>query len=176
MPTTPYRHVAQRARAAAQRARTIADIARNRYTTDPAIRAALLAIAGHLDTAAHEFDAVPPGTRSKIPNEATEPLFLAEQIAVDHPATRFPAVLGEDVLVPLVDRDLPLPARLNPTDSKFARREADLLHVLLALHADGPHQFQRTDDWLRQVFTVWQQHMRLADEVRIHNSRPGNQR
>ncbi|MGW2421494.1 hypothetical protein ACWC0C_19970 [Streptomyces sp. NPDC001709] len=175
---TPYRHVAQRSRAAAQRARVIAEIARDRYTTDHAIRTALLAIAERLDAAAREFDAVPPNAGAELPTEATEALFMAEQIAVDHPAARFPAELGEYVLMPLVDRPLPLPARLNPADPEFAdfaQRETDLVHELHLLHADEPHQFERTDDWLRQVFKVWQKHLRLADEVRVHNGRPCNQ-
>lgn len=164
---------------AAQRARTVAQIARDRFTTDPGIRAALYAIADRLDAAAREFDAVPPGAYEHLPSEATEELFMAEQIAVDHPAARFPAELGEYVLVPLVDRELPFPRRLNPVNPKFAQfaqRETDQAHALHLLHDDGPHQWERTDDWLVQVFKVWEKHLRLEAEIAVDNGRPCNRR
>ncbi|MFI7415284.1 hypothetical protein ACIBU0_42290 [Streptomyces sp. NPDC049627] len=164
---------------AAQRARTVAEIARDRFTTDPRIRAALLAIAERLDAAAREFAAVPPGAYTELPTEATEELFMAEQIAVENPAARFPAELGEYVLVPLVDRELPFPRRLNPVNpefAQFAQREAEQAHALHLLHNDGPHQWERTDDWLRQVFKVWEKHLRLEAEIAVDNARPDNRR
>ncbi|GHH22405.1 hypothetical protein [Streptomyces lanatus] len=164
---------------AAQRARVVAEIARDRFTTDPSIRATLYAIAERLDAAAREFVAVPPGAYEELPTEACEELFMAEQIAVDHPAARFPAELGEYVLVPLVDRELPFPRRLDPARpefAKFAQRETEQAHALHLLHADGPHQWERTDDWLRQVFKVWEKHLRLAAEIAVDNGRPCNQR
>ncbi|SEE82884.1 hypothetical protein SAMN05216483_6685 [Streptomyces sp. 2131.1] len=164
---------------AGQRARTVAEIARDRFTTDPNIRAALYGIAERLDAAAREFDAVPPGAYEHLPLEATEELFMAEQIAVEHPAARFPADLGEYVLVPLVDRELPLPHRLNPVNpgfEEFGRREAEQAHALHLLHDDGPHQWERTDDWLRQVFKVWEKRLRLEAEVHVDNARPCNRR
>ncbi|MFD9395005.1 hypothetical protein ACFWBB_31035 [Streptomyces sp. NPDC060000] len=178
MTTTAAPFVGQYAQAA-QRARVVAEIARDRFTTDPAIRAALLGIAERLDAAAREFEAVPPGAYEELPTEATEELFMAEQIAVDHPAARFPAELGEYVLVPLVDRELPFPRPLNsarPKFAQFAQREAEQAHALHLLHADGPHQWERTEDWLRQVFKVWEKRLRLEDEVRVDNGRPDNQR
>ncbi|QOV40224.1 hypothetical protein IM697_18555 [Streptomyces ferrugineus] len=165
-------------RQTAQRARVVAEIARDRYTTEDSIRAALAGIAARLDAAAREFEAVPPGAYEELPTEATEELFMAEQIAVDHPAALFPAELGEYVLVPLVDRELPFPRPLNPARpefAKFAQREAVQAHALHLLHADGTHQWERTDDWLRQVFKVWEKHLRLAAEVRVDNGRPCNQ-
>ncbi|MEU2585262.1 hypothetical protein ABZ612_20340 [Streptomyces avermitilis] len=176
MTTTPF---VDQYRQAAQRARVVAEIARNRHTADGTIRAALLAIAERLDAAAREFEAVPPGAYEELPTEACEELFMAEQIAVDHPAARFPAELGEYVLVPLVDRELPFPARLNPVNPEFAdfaQRETDLARALHLLHDDNDHQWERTDDWLREVFKVWLKHARLADEVRVDNGRPDNQR
>lgn len=166
-------------RQAAQRARVVAEIARDRYTTDANIRAVFRSIAAFLDEAAREFEAVPPGAYEELPTEATQELFMAEQIAADHPAARFPAELGEYVLVPLVDRELPFPARLNPVNPEFqdfAQREADLAHALHLLHDDNEHQWERTDDWLRDVFKVWEKHIRLAAEVRVDNGRPDNQR
>ena len=176
MPTTPF--VDQYSQAA-QRARVVAQIARDRFTDDNSIRAALMGIAGHLDAAAREFEAVPPGAYEELPTEATEELFHAEQIAVDNPAVRFPNNLGEYVLVPLVDRELPFPGQLEPVNPEFmdfAQREANLAHALHLLHSDGDHQWERTDDWLRQVFRVWEKHLRLAGEVRVDNGRPCNRR
>ncbi|MFJ4988829.1 hypothetical protein ACIP9H_34135 [Streptomyces sp. NPDC088732] len=157
---------------AAQRARVVAEIARDRFAP-PRTMSALGSMAAHLDAAANAFDAVPPGAYEELPTEATEALFRADEIAAANPAGRFPAQLSEYVLVPLVDRELPFPARLDPVDVvRFAQREADLVRSLHRLHYDGDHQWQRTDDWLRQVFTVWQQHARLADEIRTDNARP----
>ncbi|MFF9901310.1 hypothetical protein [Streptomyces longispororuber] len=164
---SPYTH-------AARRARTLAEVALDRYTTDPGIRDALVRIALHLDGAAYALEAVTPGADESSYTDATEELFHAEQIAVENPAARLPAELSSYVLAPLVDRALPLPAPLHPKSPDFAdftRREADLAHALHLLHSDHEHQAQRTDDWLRQVCKVWQQHTRLADEVRADNAR-----
>ncbi|MEU2969017.1 hypothetical protein ABZ687_29070 [Streptomyces ardesiacus] len=174
--TTPYSFVAQRSRMAAHRARVIAEIARDRFAP-PAAFAALQGMAALLDVAAAHFDAVPPNAPRELPTEATEALFLAEQVAVDHPAARFPAELGEYVLAPLVNRPLPLPAPLKPRDTgRFAQREADLIHALHLLHADGTHQQERPADWLRQVFTVWRDWMRLEGEIREDNARARHHR
>ncbi|MGW0334297.1 hypothetical protein ACWD0J_20920 [Streptomyces sp. NPDC003011] len=168
---------ADRCRQAAHRARVVAEIARDRWA-DPATMTALrITMAGHLDAAAAHFDAVPTGYDEGVPTAATEELFRAEQIAVERPAGRFPAELGEYILAPLVDRDLPFPARLDPVRPEFedfAQRETDLVHALHVLHADDEHQRERTEDWLRQVFAVWQAHARLAGEVRVDNARPSN--
>ncbi|MEU5476681.1 hypothetical protein [Streptomyces mirabilis] len=164
-------------RQAARRAAVVAEIARDRWV-DPATMPALRTMAGHLDAAAAHFEAVPPGSDEGVPTAATEELFRAEQIAVEHHDGRFPAELGEYILAPLVDRDLPFPARLNPVNPEFqdfAQREANLAHALHLLHADDEHQRERTDDWLHQVFTVWRGWLRLVDEVRIDNGRPDNQ-
>ncbi|MDV6291363.1 hypothetical protein R2F25_38780 [Streptomyces sp. UP1A-1] len=174
--TTPYRFVAQRSRMAAHRARVIAEIARDRFAP-PATLAAMRDMAALLDVAAAHFDAVPPNAPRELPTEATEALFRAEQVAVDHPASRFPAELGEYVLSPLVCRDLPMPAPLKPRDTgRFARREADLVHALHLLHADYTHQRERPADWLRQVFAVWRDWMRLEAEVREDNARARHHR
>ncbi|MGW2550041.1 hypothetical protein [Streptomyces sp. NPDC001635] len=164
--------------AAAQRARVVAEIARDRFAP-PATMSALGFIAAHLDAAAAAFEAVPPGAYDELPTEACEELFRAQEIAAQHPAARFAADFGEYILVPLIDRALPFPDRLDPADLEFAdfgKREADLVHALHRLEWDGEHQWERTDDWLRQVFTVWRDWMRLAAEVHVHNSRPENQR
>jgi hypothetical protein len=164
--TSPYAQ-------AAHRARIIAETARDRFA-DGSIRMAILTIAAHLDAAADHFAAVPPGTQG-LPTEATEELFRAEQAAVDCPATRFPPELGEYVLAPLVDRPLPMPAPLRPLDPAHTLRETDIRNRLVQLHADTAAQFGRPAQWLGSVLRTWQKHMRLADEVRVHNGRPCNQ-
>ncbi|MEV6403938.1 hypothetical protein AB0M58_13465 [Streptomyces bobili] len=166
-------------RQAAQRARCVAEIARDRWAA-PVTRTVLRhAMAGHLDAAAASLEAVAAGYHEGPPAEATAGLFRAKQIAEEHPEGRFPAELGEYILAPLVDRDLPFPARLNPVNPEFedfAQREADLAHALHLLHADDEHQQERTDEWLQQVFTVWRKWLCLAGEVRVDNGRPDNQR
>ncbi|MCX4976505.1 MULTISPECIES: hypothetical protein [unclassified Streptomyces] len=162
-------------RQAAQRARVVAEIARDRFAP-PETLPYLNFMAAYLETAARLLDAQPPGAYEELPTEATEALFRAEQIAVEHPAARIPAELGEYVLVPLVDRPLPFPNPLGPVSARYEKQEADLVHALHLLHDDGEHQRERTDDWLREVFTIWRKRMRLADDVRVDNARPCNQR
>jgi hypothetical protein len=173
---------------AAQRARGIAGIARDRFA-DGSIRTALLRIAAHLEAAAAHLeaaaarldaaaaggDAVPPGGYEELPSAAGRELFLAEQVAVDHPATRFPAELGQYVLNVLTGRPLPFPHRLRPLHHPFVKREAVLLHALHLLHQDTAMMTEAPDEWLRQVFTVWQQHARMTDEIRADRARPRSQ-
>lgn len=95
---------------------------------------------------------------------------------MDCPAARFPALMGEYVLAPLGGRTLPMPEELRPLDPAHALRETDLRHRLEQLHADTELQADDPDTWLRTVLMVWQKHMRLTGEVRVHNGRPCNQR
>ncbi|WP_330342624.1 hypothetical protein [Streptomyces sp. NBC_00557] len=159
---------------AAQRARTIAEIARDRFADGP-IRAALLAIAAHMDRAADHLETMLPGADKALPTQAAEQLSNAEHIAAKHPAARFPAELGAYVLAPLAVRALPLPAPLHPVTPRLALRETDLRNRLIQLHEDDDHQEDYPEEWLRSVFTTWQKFMRLADEVRVDNLRPCNQ-
>ncbi|MFF4902189.1 hypothetical protein [Streptomyces sp. NPDC001068] len=160
---------------AAQRARTIAYVARDRFA-DGQIRAAILAIAACLDEAARELDAAATTAPAQVPDSAASEVFMAEQHAVDCPRTRFPALLGEYVLAPLGGRTLPMPEPLRPLDAERAARETDLVNRLEQLHADTEMQADAPDTWLRTVLMVWQKHMRLADEVLATNGRPCNQR
>ncbi|MFE2184147.1 hypothetical protein [Streptomyces sp. NPDC059455] len=171
MTATPFvDHYAQ----AAQRAYAIAGIARDRFAP-PETLLVLGQIARHLDQAGAFLDALKPGAYVSLPVEATEALWLADTLAEDHPATRFPIGFTNYVLQPLTDRSLPFPDPLFPVTDRFGRQEADLVHALHQLHGDNKHQWERTDHWLCEVFTVWQKHMRLADEVRVDNARPCNQ-
>ena len=161
-------------RQAAQRARVVASIARDRSGPLPTI-SALSTVAAHLDAAAAHFDAVPPGAYGELPTGACQELSRAGQIAATRPAVRFPVELSEYVLMPLVDRELPFPGRLNLANPQFAQREADLVHMLHLLHTDGTHQRENIASWLHQVFTVWQQHARLTDEAHTAPTRSANQ-
>jgi hypothetical protein len=162
-------------RQAAQRARTIAEIARDRFADGP-IRAAILTIAASMDEAARELDAAAITAPAEVPDSAAMEVFMAEQYAVDCPAARFPALMGEYVLAPIGGRTLPAFDALRPLDAAHAVRETDLVNRLEQLHADTAWQADYPDQWLRTVLMVWQKHMRLADEVRVHNGRPCNQR
>ncbi|MER7196058.1 hypothetical protein [Streptomyces flaveolus] len=162
------------------------------------IAAHLDAAAAHLDTAARldaatrldpcaiRLDAVagvgavaagpgvvPPGVGGEPLSAAVRELFCAEQVAVDHPAARFPAELGQYVLHALTGgRALPFPHPLRPLNHPFVKREADLLHALHLLHHDTTLMTEAPGEWLRQVFTIWQQHARLTDVIRADRARP----
>ncbi|MFI5990355.1 hypothetical protein ACIBAC_00675 [Streptomyces sp. NPDC051362] len=152
---------------AVQQARTIAEIARDRYA-DGVIRSALLTIAAHLDMAAVHLadDAL---------MEATEALISAEQVIVEHPMTRFPALLGEYVLAPLEGRPFPMPHPLRTSRPEDAMRDTDVRNRLAQLHADPTGPTERPEQWLRAVLNTWQKHLRLVDSVRAMNARPCNQ-
>ncbi|MET9776224.1 hypothetical protein ABZ023_18520 [Streptomyces sp. NPDC006367] len=159
---------------AAQRARVIAQIARDRYAP-PATRPVLETIAGYLDTAAHHLETDTPGALVSVPVEATEALWHADRLAEEHPATRFPTDFTNYVLHQLTGRPLPTPEPLNPTRPALAEREQSLTWRLRSLHADTATQAQHPAEWLYSALGLWQRLMRLADEVRVDNARPCNQ-
>ncbi|MCG8971825.1 hypothetical protein [Streptomyces sp. CL12-4] len=160
---------------AGQRARVIAEIARDRFAP-PATLPILQTIAAHLETAAHYLETDTPGDLSSITVEVTEALWLADMLAEDNPATRFPVDFTNYVLHQLTGRPLPFPAPLNPLSSTLAEREASVTGRLQHLHDDTTAQANHPAEWLRAVLALWQKHMRLADEVRADNGRPDNQR
>lgn len=157
---------------AAHRARTIAEVARDRFADGP-IRAVILTIAARMDDAARGFDAaaLTPASVELFDLAATE-VFMAEEEAIGCPAARFPDVFGNYILAPVDGRKLPMPEPLYPLDPEHAVRETDLRNRLEQLHADTAQQADHPAQWLRSVLTAWQKHMRLADSVRAHNGRP----
>lgn len=160
---------------AAQRARVIADIARDRYA-GPDTMTILVRIAGFLSSAALFLDDEKPGPVVTVPTEATEALWRADTLAEQHTQTRFPEGFTTYVLHPLTGRPLPFPAPLHPVSPALTLRETDTRNRLAQLHADTEQQTERPDEWLRAVMTTWQKHMRLADEIHVDNARPCNRR
>ncbi|MFD9190334.1 hypothetical protein ACFWCA_19150 [Streptomyces phaeochromogenes] len=171
-PTTPYR-------AAATRARAIADVASNRYAPPESLRA-LGDIARHLTAAAVAFDAYEPITipgfiGHDMPVEAAAELWVVEELVFDYPATRIPAEITEYVKAPLTGRSLPFPDPLNPITNRYREEEAQLRAELEQLHDDTARADTDTDGWMRDVLTVWQKHMRLAPVVYVDNASPSHQ-
>lgn len=158
---------------AAQRARVIADVARDRYA-GPDTMTVLVRIAGFLDSAALFLDDEKPGPDVSLPDEVTEALWRADTLAEQDPQTRFPEGFTNYVLHALTGRPLPFPEPLNPVSPTLALREIDARNRLAQLHADTEQQAECPDGWLRAVLTTWQQHMRAADIIRADNARPCN--
>ncbi|MFB6629949.1 hypothetical protein ACFCWY_08645 [Streptomyces sp. NPDC056362] len=162
---------------AAERARLIAERARNRYATR-GTKLTLLRIAGLLDVAALLLDEDAPNatdTCISYPSEVSEMLWRADTLAEQHPETLLPVNFTGYVLRPLTGRPLPFPEPLHPLSEALALRELDLRNRLAQLHADTEQQQERPAHWLFLIFTLWQQHIRLAETVRISNARPCNQ-
>ncbi|MFI0813646.1 hypothetical protein [Streptomyces echinatus] len=170
MPTTN----ANQCRQAAQYARIIAAIARNR-PAPPATLQILQVIASQMDTAANYLDTDTPGPLSSLPIEATEALWLAEVLAEDNPATQLPADFTNYVLHHVTGRPLPFPEPMLPLSDRLAMQEVDLTNRLQHLHDDTDMQAAHPDEWLRTVFSLWQKLMRLADAVREDNNRSYHQ-
>ncbi|MFJ2225619.1 hypothetical protein ACIOFY_36955 [Streptomyces anulatus] len=160
---------------ASARARVIADIARDRWTT-PETMPVLRRIAEHLDAAAEHLDAHTPGPFVDLPIEACEALWEADTLAERHPHTRFALDFTNYVLAPLSGRTLPLPDPLRPVSPGLARQEATLVHTIVALHADKERQAEQPTEWLREVMNAWCNWVRLSSAVRLDNARPANRR
>ncbi|MFE5923159.1 hypothetical protein [Streptomyces sp. NPDC056468] len=107
-----------------------------------------------------------------VPSEAWGELYIADTLAYNHPATRFPGDFTEYVKAPVTGRTLPFPDPLNPLADWLAVRETDLRNRLEQLHADTAHADNDVAEWLTAVFTVWRDWMKLAGEVRVDNERP----
>ncbi|WP_228183994.1 hypothetical protein [Streptomyces anulatus] len=156
---------------AAARARVIADIARDRWTT-PETMPVLWQIAEHLEAAAQRFDAHTPSPIVDL--EACEALWAADTLAEQHPHTRFAVDFTRYVLALLGGRPLPLPGRLDPVSPQFARREARIAHTIVMLHADDEQQAEQPNAWIREVMDAWRTWVQLSAEVRVDNARPCN--
>lgn len=175
MNTTPNPY-----RAATDRARVIAKVARDRFA-DPETMRVLGDVARHLTAAADSLATYEPSTLPglaghDVPIEAWGELFIVETLASDHPATRFPAEITEYVKAPLgIDRPLPFPAPLNPVSARSSKQETELRGELEQLHQDTARADTDVDGWMTDVCTVWRKWMRLAAEVRADNGRPCNQ-
>lgn len=167
-------------RTAADRARVIAAVARDRFAPPQTLRI-LSEIARHLSAAADDFatytpSTIPGLTGHDLPIEAVGELWIAGVLAEDNPAARFPADFTEYVTAPLTGRPLPFPDPLRPVNDRLAARERDLRNRLEQLHADTAHATESVEQWMTAVLKVWRDWMRLADEVGVDNARPCNRR
>ncbi|MFJ9188744.1 hypothetical protein ACIRQO_37550 [Streptomyces anulatus] len=161
---------------AAARARVIADIAHDRWST-PETMPVLRQIGGHLTTAAEHLDTYTPGPALIVlPVEACEALRKADTLAEHHPHSRFAQGFTNYVLAPLTGRELPLPGRLDPVRSQLGRREAQIAHTIVMLHADDEQQAEQPNAWIREVMDAWRTWVQLSAEVRVDNARPCNRR
>jgi hypothetical protein len=150
-------------RAAADRARALAAIARQRVT-DPEAMRTLGDIARHLSTAADILATHQPTGRDLPPLAAAE-LEIADTLADDHPATRFFSEFTHYVTQPVTGRRLPFPDPLRPLTASRTARESELRYRLEQLHNDTKTATENVAAWLSDVFTVWGDWMTLADEV-----------
>ncbi|GAA2439278.1 hypothetical protein [Streptomyces glaucus] len=161
--------------AAAERARILAQIARDRFAPPETLRV-LGDIARHLDAAADTLAAYKPSTipglaGHDVPSEAWEELFIADTLALDHPATRFPTDFTDYVKQPITGRRLPFPDPLNPLADWLAERETALRDRLEQLHADTARADADAAGWLTDVFTALRDWMKLAGEIAEDNRR-----
>jgi hypothetical protein len=166
------------AQVAAERARIIAQVARDRFAP-PATITVLRFIASHLDRAATAYDSYRQGTLLNPLFEAAHAaLNDARELAQLHPDTRFPVNFTDYVEAAFSGVTLPMPTPLNPVSDALRAREATLTHRLTLIHAalNETGSVQGTDAWLSSALAVQRDLMRLADEVRVDNARPCNQR
>jgi hypothetical protein len=170
--TSPYRE-------AADRARVIAAVARDRFGPPETLRI-LGDIARHLSAAADHFAAYTPSATPGLaghdfPAEAAGELWIAETLAYDHPAARFPMEFTQYVKAPFTGL-MPFPDPLNPLSDRFAQQETELRNRLEQLHADTARATEDVVQWLTEILTVWRDWMRLAEVVRVDNNQPHHRR
>lgn len=151
-------------RAAADRARALAALARQR-PADPETMRTLGDIARHLSTAADILATHQPTTGRDLPPAAEAELQIADMLADDHPSTRFFSEFTLYVTQPVTGRRLPFPDPLRPLTASRTARERELRYRLEQLHNDTTTATDNPVAWLTDVFTVWGDWMTLADEV-----------
>ncbi|MDN3056876.1 hypothetical protein PH213_20440 [Streptomyces sp. SRF1] len=168
------------AQLAADRARTLADIVRDRAPLNPA-RNALLAIAAHLGASAEAFETDEPfviegvTVTNTIPADAAVSLHQAQTIAEDNPRIAYLRHVIDYVTAPITRR-LPEHPPLNPVSNQLARQESGL-RTRIALAA---HDLDRTTDpttrhaVLANLADLHRSFNRLADAVAVDNARPCN--
>lgn len=151
-------------RAAADRARVLAAIARHRVT-DPETTRTLDDIARHLSAAADVFATHQATAGPDLPPMAKAELQIADALADDHPSTRFFSEFTLYVTQPVTGRRLPFPDPLRPIADSRTARERELHYRLEQLHNDTKTATDNVAAWLTDVFTVWDDWKTLADEV-----------
>ncbi|MGW7708291.1 hypothetical protein [Streptomyces sp. NPDC054771] len=167
------------ARAAANLARTLADVIRDRAAMHPA-QDSLLAIVGHLTAAADAYETVPAPVINGItvtnttPAEALLALWDAQTVADDDPRI---AYLGAAIGY-VTDTKPQFLAPLNPTSPQLARQES-ILRTRIALAA---HDLAATNEPPTRhaayalLVNLHRDFDRLAAAVQVDKNRPCNRR
>ncbi|WP_406501578.1 hypothetical protein OHA04_27545 [Streptomyces sp. NBC_01590] len=166
------------ARAAANRARTLADVIRDRAAMHPA-QNNLLAITKHLTDAAHSFETEPAPVIGGItitntfPADACLALWDAQAIAADD---RRIAHL-EDA-IDHVTGPAPELQALHPESPQLARQESGLrTRIALAAHdLDQANHATTVHAALATLVGLYQEFTRLTAAVAVDNNRPCNRR
>ncbi|MDI3409285.1 hypothetical protein [Streptomyces cavernicola] len=157
---------------AATRARTAANVARDRFAA-PETMSALQFIAAHFDAAATACDAY-DGTTNAPFMEMWRALADARELITRHKDSRLPAEVIEYVTAPLTASPLPTLPRLLPPSERDAAEEATLRAELDRLHADTEAADADTESWFRAVLAVLAKWKRLEGAVDVDNRRPCN--
>ncbi|MFZ4266576.1 hypothetical protein [Streptomyces arboris] len=164
--------------AAADRARTLADIVTARTALHPAADT-LLAIAALLITAAESLETTDAPVFDGIvitnttPAEAVFALMAAQALALDNPRAGISDRVLFYVAEPITRRAPELPA-LNPVSTQMARQEVRLL-TRIALAADALHNATTADSRhgaLESLVTLHRAFGDLARAVALDNNRP----
>ncbi|MGW1275559.1 hypothetical protein ACWD4V_01190 [Streptomyces tsukubensis] len=166
------RHPHPRQTATANRARTAAAVARDRFGSPKTIQI-LSFIAAHLDAAATACISYPNGSRSGFLEMGLALEDVRELITAD-PDCRFTSGVIEYILAPLTGTPLPELPRLLPASDQFAAQEAELRDRLDRLHADTDAADTDADRWFRAVLDVHSKWATLHISVAVDNRRPYN--
>ncbi|MGC5042428.1 hypothetical protein ACLQ16_03825 [Streptomyces albidoflavus] len=158
--------------AAATRARTAANVARDRFTAPNTMRA-LQFIAAHLDAAATACDAY-DGTSNAPFMEMWRCLADARELITMHPDSRLPDTVIDYITAPLTAAPLPTLPRLLPAREQHAAEESVLRAELAQLHADTAAADADTERWFRAVLTTLAKWKRLEGSVTVDNARSCN--
>ncbi|WP_030780729.1 hypothetical protein [Streptomyces sp. NRRL S-920] len=158
--------------AAATRARTAANVARDRFAGPDTIRA-LQPIAMHFDAAATACDAY-DGTTNEPFIQMWRSLAAALDLITAHPVCRFPETVVEYITAPLTTVPLPTLPRLLPVSEQHTAEETALRAELTRLHADTAAADADPERWFRAVLNILAKWKRLEGAVRVDNSRPCN--
>ncbi|MFJ1742455.1 hypothetical protein ACIOG4_27750 [Streptomyces microflavus] len=166
------------AASSADRAATIAAIARSRAASHPDAdtRSTLTKIAALLDDAATGFRTSTPAVingviMNEIPGEAWIALTEAESIAADSPASGFPATLGQYV-TRRTGFDLPPP--LSPSGKVVIAEEMRLVVHLRRIHTRlvAAEPDTAVADLLEEAFRLHDKHADLARSLAAAAARP----
>ncbi|MFD3514845.1 hypothetical protein [Streptomyces sp. NPDC058657] len=154
------------------RARTAANVARDRFAAPETMRA-LQFIAAHFDAAAAACDAY-DGTSNAPALEMWRCLSDARELITLHPDSRLPVTVIDYITAPGTGAPLPKLPRLLPVSERHATEETALRAELARLHNDTAAADTDTERWFRAVLAILAKWKRLEGVVRVDNARPCN--